>query len=165
MEFGITETKTNLSIIWNGPLEELCRKMIISSISKIHHMRIYLFYPKMPANHVACLIDRLRKNWFDVVGRSTDGASKAKNTLNKLQLDQPLITDDSKLLTILEDLGLDDVASDLDLIAVKCWESNSRTNSIWAFGFSPDDVDHFLKNVKITTDQMCYGRNGDTSLI
>lgn len=165
MEFGITETKSNLNIVWNGPLEELCRKLIISSISKTHHMRVYLFYPKMPANHVACLIDRLRRNWFNTVGRSTTGATKARNALNKLQLDQPLITDDAKLLNLLEDLELDDVASDLDLIAVKKWETDARTNSIWAFCFSPDDINHFLTNTKITPDQMCYGRNGDNSLV
>ena len=164
MEFGVTESKSNINMVWNGPLEDLCRKLIISSMSKVHHMRVYLFYPKMPANHVACLVERLRKTWFETVGRSTSGASKAKNALNVIQSDNSLITDDDKLLTVLEELGLDDVAPDLDLIAIKKWDKSTRLNSIWAFSFSPDDTNHFLNNVKITAEQMCYGRNGDSSL-
>ena len=164
MEFGVSESGNNVDIIWNGPLEKLCRKLIISSISKLHHMKIYLFFPKMPANHVLSLVGRLRKSWFNSVGRSTNGAAKAMNCLNEILEKDGLITDDEILIKILEKLGLDDVATDLDLIAIKSWQTQSRLNSIWAFCFAPDDLKHFLENVKISTDQICYGRNGDSSL-
>ena len=164
MEFGVSESGNNLDIIWNGPLEKLCRKLTISSFSKKHHMKIYLFYPKMPANHVLSLVNRMKNCWFHKVGRSTDGATKAMNCLNEILSEHGLVTNDGTLIEILEKLELDDVATDLDLIAVKSWRTQTRLNSIWAFCFTPDDITHFLENVKISADQMCYGRNGDQSL-
>ena len=164
MEFGVSESENNIDIIWNGPLEKLCRKLIICSTSKTHHMKIYLFFPKMPANHVISLAERLRRCWFSTVGRSTTGATKALNGLKENIKEEGLITDDAVLIKVLEKIELDDVATDLDLVAIKSWQTHSRMNSIWAFCFAPDDLQHFLENVKISTDQICYGRNGDTSL-
>ena len=163
MEFGISESGKNLDVVWNGPLGNLCRKLTISSMSKQHNMRIYLFFPKMPANHVLCLVERLRRCWFRAVGRSTNGATKAMECLNEI-VTEGLVTDDGLLIQILEKLELDDVATDLDLVAIKSWRTQQRLNSIWAFCFSPDDLEHFLENTKISMDQMCYGRNGDSSL-
>ena len=127
-------------------------------------MKIYLFFPKMPANHVLCLVERLRRCWFSTVGRSTTGATKAMECLKENLNEDSLVTNDNVLIKILEKLELDDVATDLDLVAIKSWQTQSRMNSTWAFCFAPDDLKHFLENVKISKDQICYGRNGDTSL-
>ena len=165
MEFEIGICDKNIEIEWNGPTEKLCRKVIITSLSKSHHMRVYLFYPKMPTNHVICLINRLKRVWLDKIGQSTEGASKALATLDKFIHEPELITDDSTLIGILEDLGLDDVATDLDLLAVRKWKSRERMNTNWAFGFSPDLLDHFLTNMKLNGELICYGRNGDEALL
>ena len=164
MEFGIRETHRTINITWNGPGETLCRKLVVSSTSQENNVKIHLHYPKMPANHVLCLIGRLRRMWFNTVGRSSTGAMKAHNALKQINLQDGLLTDDAKLIEILEILELDDVAPDLDLMAIKQWETGNRKNSIWSFCFAPDDIEHFLKNVQISNDQMCYGRNGDETL-
>jgi len=164
MEFGIHETKSSLKVDWNGPTEELCRKMIMTSISKKHHLKIFLHYPKMPTNHVLCLFNRIRRSWFENVGRSTNGANKALEALETFLPGDQMTTDDQILIKLLEKINLDDVAEDIDLMAVKKWTEGPRTTSIWAFCFAPDDLDHFLKNVKINNDILCYGRNGDPDL-
>ena len=89
---------------------------------------------------------------------------KAHESLEQVNMGNQLLTEDDKLIRILEFLELDDVAPDIDLLAVKKWKSESRENSIWAFCFAPDDTDHFLNNVRINNDLLCYGRNGDESL-
>ena len=165
MEFGVRETKTNLDIEWNGPTDNLCRKLVLSSVSQRNHLKIYLFYPIMPANHVLCLMNRLRQNWFNLVGRSTSGANKAHNAIANHAKDKSLIIEDDILIKILEEIHLDDVASDIDLVAIKNWKTSRRSFSLWAFCFAPDDLDHFLKNAKVNGDVICYGKNGDNDLV
>ena len=164
MEFGINENQRSIDITWNGPEEKLCRKLVVSSTSQENNVKIYLHYPKMPPNHVLCLIGRLRRMWFTTVGRSSTGAMKAHECLNQVNIPNGLLTEDTKLIEILEILGLDDVAPDLDLMAIKKWQTGNRLNTIWSFCFAPDDIEHFLKNVQISNDQLCYGRNGDETL-
>ena len=164
MEFGIGETKRAINIVWNGPGDTLCKKLVISSVSQENSVKIHLHYPKMPTNHVMCLVGRLRRMWFNTVGRSSTGASKAHDALRQVNMQNELLTADDKLIEILEILGLDDVAPDLDLMAVKKWETENRQNSAWSFCFAPDDFEHFLKHVQISNEQMCYGRNGDEDL-
>ena len=161
MEFGINNKKKTIDVVWNGPDEQLCKKLVISSLSQTRSLKIYLFCPKMPTNHTLCLVNRLRRVWNETVGRSS---MKAYESLERVNMGNQLLTEDDKLIQILEFLALDDVAPDIDLLAVKKWESEHRENTIWAFCFAPDDTDHFLNNVRINNDILCYGRNGDDSL-
>ena len=164
MEFGVVEKRKTINVTWNGPSEKLCRKIVISSISPSHNLKVYLHYPKMPVNHVMCMIGRLRKAWTNTVGNATAGAEKAHDILEAINTNQKLLTDDEVLVEILEALTLDNIAPDIDLLAIKKWNTGERMNSIWAFCFAPDDIDHFLKNVRVSDEQLCYGRNGDLSL-
>ena len=169
MEFGINEAKYNLNITWNGPSEVLCRKLVSAHILQTaaagtHHLKLLMFYPMMPTNHVTCLLERFRRNWCSKVGDAARGARKAVAALSAFPEENVCISDDNTLVKIMEEIRLDDVATDIDLIAIKKFSDGDKTTSIWAFGFSPDNLEHFLENVRVNGDMMCYGRNGDTDL-
>ena len=164
MEFGFEETKNSINIVWNGPFENLCRKLIMTGHTREHQIKVYLSYPKMPTNHVICLINRFRKAWENSVGDGNEAVAKTLEALKIINNDTEVITSDDNLIAILEFLGLDNVGADLDLIAIKKIEAKGKIRSVWGFAFSPDETDHFLNNVKINGDYLCYGRNGDESL-
>ena len=169
MEFGISEAKFNLNITWNGPTEILCRKLVTSYTLKstadtTHHLKLLMFYPRMPTNHVTCILERFRRSWFNKVGIAARGARKAMTALSTISEQDFCVSDDKILIKVMEEIGLDDVATDIDLIAIKKFTIGGKSTSIWAFGFSPDDLGHFLENVRVNGDMMCYGRNGDPDL-
>ena len=118
----------------------------------------------MPTNHVSCLVNRFKKAWFTNVGMGKIGVSKALEAVKSTEKTDGIISEDIELIPILENLGLDDVATDIDLIAIKLKTGKRGLFSTWGFAFVPDLTDHFLKNVKISGDTICYGRNGDLSL-
>ena len=164
MEYSYIETDSSVDVIWNGPSEEMCKKLVITGRTEEHHMKIFLFYPKMPTNHVSCLIKRFQLAWKTNVGIGKKGTIKAFEALKSVEKSDGIIFDNNDLIPILEYLELDDVAVDLDLIAIKLKQRQQGITSIWGFAFVPDLTDHFLKNVKINGDTICYGRNGDLSL-
>ena len=164
MEFRISRNRSKFDLEWNGPVENLRQRTIISSISRSHHMKVLLFLPLMPTNHTLCVLARLRRNWWSTVGKTSTGARKALKAIEKHNITNGLTTDDSTLINLLEELTLDDVGSDLDLIAVDKRSRGSRITVTWIFCFSPDDISHFIENARVNKETICYGRNGDNSL-
>ena len=164
MEFHISESGRKISIDWNGPVDLAHNRTITTSISRAHKMKILLFLPKMPTNHMLCMVRRLRKNWSNSVGLASRGSRKALTTVKKYIHQDKIETDDAILIQILEELTLDDVGTDLDLIAVKKKTEAHRISSTWIFAFAPDDLSHFIDNSRIHQETLCYGRNGDNDL-
>ena len=164
MEFHISRNRSKFNVEWNGPVEELQQRTIITSISRAHHMKVLLFLPHLPTNHTLCMLARLRRNWWSAVGKTSMGARKAFKAIEKHNIENGLTTDDAVLIELLEELTLDDVGSDLDLVAVDKRSRGSRTTITWIFSFSPDDISHFIENARIDKETICYGRNGDNSL-
>ena len=119
MEYSYVETNSTVDVIWNGPSEELCKKLVISGHTQKHHMKIYLFYPKMPTNHVSCLVNRFKHAWHTNVGIGKTGVSKALTAIDSVGKTDGIVSEDMDLVPILEHLELDDVAPDIDLIVIK----------------------------------------------
>ena len=165
MEFRLSEHRHRVVIEWNGPVEPLGRKLISSHVSRLVNLKVYFYYPRMPTNHTICLFSRMKKIWLDKVGQDYLAARKILDAAEKMPNENKLFYDDETLISFLEDLSLDDVGADLDLIGVRKRVKGLRTYVECYFGFSPDDVEHFISNMIIRNDTLCYGRNGDIDLV
>ena len=119
---------------------------------------------QMPVSHVLCLVRRLKRKILECIGQGSNAMRSLSARVRNVGLSDGLHVRDDALLPLLEQLGLDDVATDLDLIGYYQKRVRGQLKSVFVFGFSPDDLDHYLKNSMVRGEMMNYGRNGDVSL-
>ena len=153
-----------LIVDWNGTEFTLNRSVIYHQNSRPLHIKMYLYLPKMPVSHTLCLSRRLKRKIMDCVG-SGGGAMRSLNSrIRSVGLTDGLHIRDDALVPLLEQLGLDDVAADLDLVGYYQRRVRTQLKSVFVFGFSPDNLDHYLSSSMVRGELLNYGPNGDLSL-
>ena len=164
MEYYIEMTDRRLVVDWNGTDFDLQRSVVFHKNSRPIHVKMYLYLPKMPVNHTLCMVRRLKRKINVCVGSGGNAMRNLRARIRNIGLTDGLHIRDDALLPLLEQLGFDDVASDLDLIGYYQKRVRGQLKSVFVFGFSPDDLEHYLNNSMVRGEMMNYGRNGDTSL-
>ena len=164
MEYYIEMAGRRLVVDWNGTDFDMQRNVVFHRNSRPIHVKMYLYLPKMPVSHALCLNRRLKRRITTCIGLGNTAMRSFNTRVRNVGLVDGLHVRDDALLPLLEQLGFDDVATDLDLIGYYQKRVRGQLKSVFVFGFSPDDLDHYLKNSMVRGEMMNYGRNGDTSL-
>ena len=164
MEYFVGMVGRRLVVDWNGTDFDMQRSIVYHRNSRPLHVKMYLYLPKMPVNHVLCLVRRLKRKIGSCIGLEATAMRNLGARIRNVGLTDGLHVRDDALLPLMEQLGLDDVASDLDLVGYYQKRVRGQLKSVFVFGFSPDDLDHYLKNSMVRGELMNYGRNGDISL-
>ena len=164
MEYYVEMSGRRLIVDWNGTEFGLNRGNIFHRNSRPLHVKMYLYLPKMPVNHTLCLNRRLKKKIEGCIGVGSAVMRNLNARIRAVGLTDGLHIRDDALVPLLEQLGLDDVAPDLDLIGYYQRRVRSQLKSVFIFGFSPDNLDHYLANSMVRGGLLNYGPNGDLSL-
>ena len=164
MEYYVGLEGRRLDVEWNGTNDGLYRITFARYSSRALSYKCYLYLPKMPTNHSICLRRRIVKSWSDHVGSTQNSARRIISLLDRLNYRNGLHVQDDILLPLVEGLTLDDVAVDLDIIGFYQSGTRRQRKIVFIFGFSPDNISHYLEQSVTRGGLMCYGRNGDLSL-
>ena len=164
MEYYLGLERRRLVVEWNGSEGGLVRTTLIRYVSRSITYKVQICLPRMPVNHSICMRRRLRRAWVSACGEGAAAARKISAVVRRLRLSNGLKVSDDVLVQLLEDLGLDNVAADIDLVGYHQSGSFNRRSLLFVFGFYPDDSAHYLNMTVIGRDSINYGRNGDLSL-
>lgn len=164
MEYFIGLSGRRLSVEWNGTEFGMHRGTVFHRNSRPLHVKMYLYLPKMPVSHTLCLNRRLKKKIEECVGQGPTAMRSLNTRIRSVGLTNGLHVRDDSLVPLLEQLGFDDVVDDLDLIGYYQSRVRNQLKSVFLFGFSPDNLSHYLDNSVIRGGLLNYGRNGDLSL-
>lgn len=164
MEYYVALDGRRLVVDWNGTDFGMHRNTVYQRNSRPLHTKMYLYLPKIPVSHTVCLVRRLRRKILECVGQGSTSMRSLNTRIRNVGLSDGLHIRDDALLPLLEQLGFDDVATDLDLIGYYQRRIRGQLKSIFIFGFSPDNLEHFLGHSMVRGELMNYGRNGDLSL-
>ena len=153
-----------LVVDWNGTEFGLNRGIIFHRNSRPLHIKMYLYLPKMPVSHTLCPNRRLKRKINDCIG-SGNGAMRSLNSrIRSVGLTDGLHIRDDALIPLMEQLGLDDVAVDLDMVGYYQRQVRGQLKCVFIFGFCPDNLNHYLEQSMIRGELLNYGPNGDLSL-
>ena len=166
MEYHVGVSHRRLYVEWSGS-EIMNRHNIRRFTSRLLKVSVQLFLPEMPMSHRVTLCRRLRRVWDRLFPSVAAMNRRLLSVVNNLSMPVGIIVDDDLLVPFLEQIGMDDVCTDLDLLGLYYRPSPvvSRVNRLClVFGFSPDDVAHFLDSRRVSHGSICYGPNGNESL-
>ena len=166
MEYHVGISRRRLFVEWSGS-EAMYQHNIRRYTSRLLKISVQLFLPGMPISHRVTLCRRLRRVWDGLFPSVAAMNRKLLSVITALSIPVGVTVHDDLLVPFLEQIGLDNVCADLDLLGLYYRPSPavSRVHRVsLVFGFSPDNVDHFLTNRRVSHDSICYGPNGDDSL-
>ena len=164
MEYYVEMSGRRLVVDWNGTEFGLHRGIVYHRNSRPLHVKMYLYLPKMPVNHTVCLNRRLKRKINDCIGQGAGAMRSLNSRIRAVGLTDGLHIRDEALVPLVEQLGLDDVAVDLDIIGYYQRRVRGQLKSVFIFGFSPDNLVHYLENSMVRGELLNYGPNGDLSL-
>ena len=164
MEYFLAMQGRRLVVEWNGTDFGMHRSNVFHRNSRPLHVKMYLYLPKMPISHTLCLVRRLKRKINACVGQGNTAMRSLNTRIRNVGLTDGLHVRDEALLPLMEQLGLDDIVTDVDLIGYYQRRVRSQLKSVFVFGFNPDDLEHYLAHSMIRGGLLNYGRNGDLSL-
>ena len=166
MEYYVGVERRRLVVEWSGS-EVMNQHYIRRFSSRLLKISVLLYLPVIPINHRITMCRRMRRVWdrlFPSVARMN---RLMVSVVMDLSIPAGITVADDLLLSFLERTGLDDVCRDVDLLGIYYQPSQlaSRVNRMsLVFGFSPDDLDHYLTNRRVSHEFICYGPNGDDTI-
>ena len=166
MEYHVGISRRRLFVEWSGS-EVMNRHNIRRYSSRLLKVSVQLFLPDMPMNHRVTLCRRLRRVWDRLFPSTAVMNRQLMSAVSALSMPVGVTVSDDLLVPFLEQIGMDDVCTDLDLLGLYYRPSPvvSRVHRLClVFGFSPDNIAHFLDSRRISHGSICYGPNGDESL-
>ena len=166
MEYYVGISHRRLYVEWSGA-EKMNQHSIRRYSSRMLKLSIQLFLPDMPISHRVTMCRRLRRVWDQLFPSTAVMNRQLMSAVTALSVPVGVTVDDGLLVPFLEQIGMDNVCADLDLLGVYYRPSPavSRVHRLsLIFGFSPDDVAHYLDSRRVSHGSICYGPNGDNSL-
>ena len=163
MEYHVEILNRRLVVTWNGS-DAMEQHTIRRFTSRALNFKILLFLPEMPISHRVTMCRRLLRTWETTFQTNSRAARSVLGMPMLRDLREGINLDDSILVPVLNYLGLDDVCRDIDLICIYRRRRVHGPTLTFVFGFSPDNLDHFLTHHRRHVDAICYGPNGDDSV-